>query len=97
METALIHVVEADPALRAEIEHLIQACGYQTKAYGSADEIIRKMPDRERAGCMVIDMQARDAAAPDLFDRLSKAGSNLPVIFLGGHSDVRAGVCVSAL
>lgn len=92
METALIHVVEPDPALRAEIEHLIQACGYLTKAYGSADEIIRKMPDRERAGCMVIDMQARDAAAPDLFDRLSKAGANLPVILLGEHSDVRAGV-----
>lgn len=90
--SALVHVVEADSASQAEIDHLLQACGYQTKAYGSADEILKKIPDRERAGCIVIDMQARDAAAPDLFDQLSKAGSNLPVIFLAGHNNVRAGV-----
>jgi FixJ family two-component response regulator len=88
----VIHVVEADMASQAEIDHLLQAHGYQTKAYGSADEIIEKMPDRERAGCIVIDIQARETAASDLFDRLSKAGSNLPVIFLAGQSDVRAGV-----
>lgn len=92
METALIHLVESDMALQAEIDGLLQTCGYQTKVYGSADEIIEKIPGRERAGCIVIDMQARDAVAPDLFDQLSKAGSNLPVIFLAGHNDVRAGV-----
>lgn len=90
--SALVHLVEADTASQAEIGHLLQACGYQTKAYGSADEILRKIPDGDRDGCIVIEMQARDAAAPDLFDRLSKAGSNLPVIFLAGQSDVRTGV-----
>lgn len=90
--SVLIHVVEADTASQAEIEHLLQTYGYQTKAYGSAAEIIEKMPGREPAGCIVIDMQARDATAPDLFDRLNKAGFNLPVIFLAGQSDVRAGV-----
>lgn len=90
--SALVHIVEADSASQAEIDHLLQACGYQTKAYGSADEILKKIPDRERVGCIIIDMQARDAVAPDLFEQLSKAGSNLPVIFLSGHSDVRAGV-----
>lgn len=90
--SALVYVVEADTAFRAEIELLLQARGYQTKAYGSADEIIEKMPDRSRTGCIVVDMQTRDAAGPDLFDRLGKAGSNLPVIFLAGKDDVRAGV-----
>jgi FixJ family two-component response regulator len=90
--SALVHIVEADSASQAEIDHLLQSCGYQTKAYGSADEILKKIPDRERVGCIVIDMQARDAVAPDLFEQLSRAGSNLPVIFLSGQSDVRAGV-----
>lgn len=90
--SALVYVVEADMAFRAEIELLLQARGYQTKAYGSADEIIEKMPDRSRTGCIVVDMQTRDAVVPDLFDRLGKAGSNLPVIFLAGKDDVRAGV-----
>jgi len=90
--SALVHVVEADTASQAEIGYLLQACGYRTKAYGSPAEILEKIPDGECEGCIVIDMQTRDPAAPDLFDRLSKAGSCLPVIFLTGHSDVRAGV-----
>lgn len=90
--SALVHVVETDPASPSAIDYLLQACGYQTRAYGSADEILGKITDHEHPGCIVIDMQARDEGASDLFDRLSKAGSNLPVIFLAGHSDVRAGV-----
>lgn len=90
--SALIHIVEADKASPDEIDHLLQARGYQTMAYGSADEMLENMPDCERPGCIIVDIQARDSAAPDLFDRLSKAGSDLPVIFLSGQGDVRAGV-----
>lgn len=90
--SALVYVVEADSASKTEIDRLLKARGYQTLAYGSADEILEKMPDRERAGCIVVDMQTRDAAVHDFFDRLIKTGSNLPVIFLTGHSDVRTGV-----
>ena len=89
---ALVHVVEPDAASQAEIDRLLQARGYQTRAYGSADEILGKITDHEDPGCIVIDMQARDEGALDLFDRLSKTGSSLPVIFLAGHSNVRAGV-----
>jgi len=88
----LVYVVDGDAASHSGIDDLLRASGYRTKAYGSADEILEQMPERESAGCIVIDVQLRDNAAPDLFDRLSKAGSNLPVIFLAGHSDVRAGV-----
>jgi FixJ family two-component response regulator len=90
--SALIHLVEADTTSRAGIGYLLETCGYRTKAYGSADEILKKIPDGGSEGCIVIDMQARDSAAPDLFARLSEAGSSLPVIFLAGQSDVRTGV-----
>ncbi|UZF93765.1 response regulator transcription factor [Bosea sp. NBC_00550] len=88
----LIYVVDGDTESHSGIDDLLRACGYRTKAYGSTDEILEQMPERDSAGCIVIDVQRRDNAAPDLFDRLSKAGSNLPVIFLAEHSDVRAGV-----
>lgn len=74
---------------------MLRACGYRTKTYGSADEILKHMPDDESAGCIVIDTQSRDMAAPDLFERLSQAGLNLPMIVLAGHGDVRA--CVKAV
>ncbi|HEY5795867.1 MAG TPA: LuxR C-terminal-related transcriptional regulator [Bosea sp. (in: a-proteobacteria)] len=90
--SVLVHVVEADTASPSAIDHLLRACGYQTRSYASADAILSTIADHERPGCIVIDMQAGDTDAGDLFDRLTKAGSDLPVIFLAGHSDVRAGV-----
>ncbi|KRE00658.1 LuxR family transcriptional regulator [Bosea sp. Root670] len=90
--SALIHVVDDDTASQAGIDHMLQAWGYRTKAYSSADEILKLTPDGESVGCIVVGMQTYDTAAPDLFDRLSKAGSNLPVIILTGECDVRTGV-----
>lgn len=90
--SALVYVVEADAASKSGIGGLLEARGYETVAYGSAAEILERMPDCDRAGCIVLNVRARDASASELFDRLVKAGSTLPVIVLSGQSDVRAGV-----
>lgn len=91
----LIYIVDGDAASRAENDNMLRASGYKTRSYGSAEEILRQLPDDKNAGCIVIDRQARDTAPSDILDRLSKAGSGLPVIFLAEHSDIRA--CVNAI
>lgn len=91
----LIYIVDGDAASRAENDNMLRASGYKTRSYGSAEEIFRQLPDDKNAGCIVIDRQARDTAPSDILDRLSKAGSGLPVIFLAEHSDIRA--CVNAI
>jgi FixJ family two-component response regulator len=90
--SGLVHVVDGDAASQAGIDRLLRASGYRTKAYGSADEILSQLPDGEGASCIVIDLPAPDTSVPDLFERLSKAGSNLPVICLAGQGDARTGV-----
>lgn len=90
--SGLVHIVEGDLSAQAGIDGLLRACGYRTKAYGSTDEILSQMPDDEGASCILVDVEKPDTDVPDLFDRLNKAGSNLPVICLSGQSDVRSGV-----
>jgi len=90
--SALVHIVDGDPASQAGIDRMLRACGYQTRAYGSADEILIQRPDGNSASCIVIDTQALDEAIPDVVSQFSKAGVNLPVIFLTDQGDVRVGV-----
>ena len=90
--SALVYVVDEDTRSHTEIADLLRACGYRTRAYVSTDDILKDAPDDDGASCIVIGMQTGDSVAPDLFDRLSKAGSHLPVIFLTEQSDIRSGI-----
>lgn len=92
MPIAIVHIVEADTTAPTEIDHLLNASGYRTRTYGSAEEILGTIKDSDLLGCIVIDMPARGAELPELFNRLSMAGSSLPVICLAGQNEVRAGV-----
>lgn len=89
---ALVHIVDDDPTSQAGIDGLLRACGYQTKAYESTDEILIQRPDGESASCIVIDTRAPGETIPDVVSLFSKAGVNLPMIFLTDQGDVRVGV-----
>lgn len=90
--SALVHIVDGDAASQSGIDRMLRACGYRTKAYVSADEILSQIPSGEGAGCIVMDTPAADRTIPDLVSLFSKAGVSLPVIFLADRGDVRAGV-----
>lgn len=90
--SALVHLVDDDPAFQAAIGGVLQASGYRIQAYRCAEEILRHLPDSTVESCIVIDDQISGLSGPDLLDRLIEAGSNLPVIFLADHGDVRASV-----
>lgn len=90
--SALVHIVDGDATSQAGIDRMLRACGYQTRAYLCADEILEHRPDAEGASCIVIDTTAPDESIPDVVRLFSQAGLNLPVIFLTDRGDARAGV-----
>lgn len=90
--SAVVHIVDSDAASQAGIDRMLRACGYETKAYVSADEILNHRPDIASASCIVIDTQAPDKSIPDLVNLFSKAGLNLPVIFVTDQGDIRVGI-----
>lgn len=93
--SALVHIVDGDAGSLADIDAMLRANGYLTKAHVSADEILHHKPGDERARCIVIDTQEPDRSIPLVVDLFSKAGLNLPVIFLADRGDVR--VCSRAI
>lgn len=88
----LVHIVEGDAAAQTGLGHMLRACGYQTRAYVSAEEILNHKPGRDDASCVVIGMSAPDQSIPDVVNLLSRSGLNLPVIVLAERGDVRTGV-----
>lgn len=90
--STLVHLVDNDPAFQATIGRVLQSSGYRIQAYHCAEDILEHVPDSSVESCIVIDVQIPGAGGPDLYEKLIKAGSNLPVIFLAGHSDIRASI-----
>ncbi len=57
-------------------------------SYTSAQQLLDRIPDESRPGCILLDVEIPDLRGPDLQDRLSERGSTLPIVFLTGHADV---------
>jgi len=89
---AIVHVVDDDPSFRTAIGRLLRQCGYEVASYGSADQLLDRLPDEGRPSCILLDVQIPGLTGPELQDRLADRGSLLPIIFLTGHGDIATSV-----
>lgn len=90
--STLVHIVDNDAVSQAGIDHMLRACGYQTRAYFRVDDILKDRLDDESASCVVFDTRTPDESIPDVVSLFSKAGLHLPVIVLTDRGDARVGV-----
>jgi FixJ family two-component response regulator len=88
---SFVHVVDDDAAFRAAIARLLGASGYQVALYGSASELLEKLPGGA-PGCILLDVKMSGLSGPQLQDRLGELGYRLPIIFLTGNGDVPTSV-----
>src|SRR6266851_45766 len=87
----IVHVVDDDPSFRAAIARLLRASGYQVTLYGSASELLEKLPG-SAPGCILLDVKMSGLNGPQLQERLGEIGHKLPIVFLTGHGDVPTSV-----
>src|SRR5450631_3116414 len=88
---ATIHVVDDDTLFRNSIARSLRASGYHTAIYESGHDFLTKLPLSE-AGCILLDLQMAGMNGFELQERLTKADSILPIVFLTAHGDIGAGV-----
>ena len=82
-----VFVVDDDPSIREALHGLIQSVGLRAKTFGSAQEFLSsQLPDAP--GCLVLDVRLPGLSGLDLQRELSKAGIELPIIFITGHADI---------
>ena len=83
----IIFIVDDDPSIRLALENLVSSTGQQAATYATAQDFLRDCP-RDRAGCLILDVQMPGTSGLDLQSELNAAGIDLPVIFITGHGDI---------
>ncbi|MGV7212255.1 response regulator transcription factor [Bradyrhizobium sp. UFLA05-112] len=83
----LVHVVDDDASFRTAIERRLKLAGYDVATYAAAQELLDRLPDPDRLGCILLDVQIPGLSGPELQRRLIELGSTLPIVFLTGHAD----------
>ena len=87
VETACIHVVDDDDAVRESLVFLLETAGLTVCAYASAAALLTAV-EGLRTGCIVTDVRMPEMDGLTLQRRLAASGNTLPVIVMTGHGDV---------
>ena len=85
--SAVIHVVDDDASFLSAIAQILDAHGYQSVLYASADELLDRLPQDELA-CILLDVQMAGLSGPELQSRLASLTCKLPIVFITGHGDI---------
>ena len=81
-----IAIVDDDIAVCCAVSRLLEAHGYVTEQYSSAEEFLCAVT-RSAASCLVIDINLGDITGVELGRQLSAMGIKLPIIFVTGSRD----------
>src|SRR5262245_37298856 len=83
---ATVFVIDDDISMRESLELLLVSAGYQPETFASAEEFLAR-PRRQVPSCLILDMQLPGLSGLELQRQLARR-SDMPVIFISGHSDV---------
>ena len=86
--SATIDIVDDDASFRTSTGRLLRACGYAVETYASAEELLKRLPNADEPGCLLLDINMPGVSGPDLQARLNGVASSIPVVFLTGHADI---------
>lgn len=83
-----VHVVDDDASFRVAIERRLKKAGYDVATYGTAQQLLDRLPGDGARGCILLDVQIPGLTGPELQERLGRLGSVMPIVFLTGHGDI---------
>ena len=82
----LVVVVDDDKTMLRSLERLLNASGFDTEVFGSAEAFLERTAARE-AACIVLDIHLGGMSGIELRRRLAAAGSPIPVVFMTAFDD----------
>ncbi len=89
-ETAVIHVIDDDDAVRESLAFLLSTAGHVVHEHASARLFVEAgLPAADpAASCIITDVRMPGMTGIDLLQHLKDKGSSVPVIVMTGHGDV---------
>ena len=85
-QTSLISIVDDDMAVLEATTSLLEAHGYATAAFRSAQEFLQS-PQVGDTRCLVTDVRMPGVSGIDLQEQLIGAGHRIPTIVMTAHAD----------
>ncbi len=82
-----VFIVDDDEAVRNSLRFLMKSVNLAAQTYPSAQSFLDAY-DRDRPGCLVLDVRMPGMSGLDLQEKLKEMRSTLPIIFVTGHGDV---------
>src|SRR5438034_613943 len=82
----LVFVVDDDISVRESLELLIQAAGWKSETFASAEEFLAR-PRVLAPSCLVLDVSLPDLNGLDL-QKLVAHRTEMPIIFITGYGDI---------
>jgi two-component system response regulator DctR len=88
---AAVFIVDDDEAVRDSIAELVSSVGLHACTFASAQQFLDAF-DRERPGCLVLDVRMAKMSGPALQEKLGAQGATIPIVFISGHGDIAVAV-----
>ena len=85
-KTGIIAIVDDDEALREALKSVMQAGGFLTNTFASAEEFLDSS-QRRNTTCLLLDVRLPGMNGIELQRRLLDANSPFPIIFVTAHGD----------
>lgn len=87
MPEGTVYLIDDDAEVLDGLLRLLRLAGWQAVACASADEFLAQLPIAS-IGCLVLDVTMPGMSGPQLHERLTALGVDLPVIYLTGQGSV---------
>ncbi len=88
--TPFVFIVDDDISVRESLELLIRWEGWQPETFASAQEFLARLA--EVPSCLVLDVSLPGINGLDLQKSLAVERTDMPIILITGHGDVRTTV-----
>lgn len=85
-EQQQIVVVDDDAGMKQAIERLLNAAGFATLTFPSAEALLQSTA-AAAAACLVLDVHLPGLSGFELYQRLSQSGAGRPVIFISAYDE----------
>jgi len=86
-----VFIVDDDLSVRKALGRLMRSAGYHAEAFESAEAFLAHTP-ADLPACLILDVRMPGLDGPALQERLTAAGSLMPIVFLSGNADVPTSV-----
>jgi len=87
----VVHIVDDDESYRTATARLLTAYGVKVETHESGDQFLARLPGCE-PGCVLLDLQMPGQSGLQIQRKLCEMAPLLPIIFLTGEGDIKAGV-----